>query len=169
MCVFRGIWSEMIHHGLWCQIIHWDWGLAAEMQLRSDNGISSCCDRQDWCWEEVTGRTLGDIPTRQAQEWGSANQAVGERWSSFLSCAFLSSQHWSPSKTPWSTIPQTPPDRRWVPGRCSDYRSLSFFLQLCVLSLLHCSSLHKPEGPFRELPAALSSPRLITPAILLFL
>lgn len=26
MYVFQGIWSEMIHHVLWCQIIHWDLG-----------------------------------------------------------------------------------------------------------------------------------------------
>ena len=84
MCVFQGIWSEMIHHGLWCQIVHWDWGLSAEMQLHSDNGISSCCDGQDWCWEEVTGRTLDDIHMGQAQEWGITIPAVAEFCSPFL-------------------------------------------------------------------------------------
>lgn len=121
MCVFQGIWSEMIHHGLWCQIIHWDWGLSAEMQLYSDNGISSCCDRQDWCWEEVTGGTLDDIRTGQAQAWGIGTRAVGEFSSSFLPCTFLSSQHWLLSKTPWSTIPGAQPNSRGSPRPLSDY------------------------------------------------
>lgn len=54
------------------------------MQLRSDNGISSCCDRQDRCWEEVTGKTLDDTHPGQAQERGLAIPAAGESCSPFL-------------------------------------------------------------------------------------
>lgn len=107
MCVFQGIWSEMIHHGLWCQIIHRDSSCFAEMQLYTDNGISSCCNRQDWCWEEVTGRPLYDVLTEQEEERGIVNWAVGEFCISFLPSTFLSSQQWFPAHSPLSTSPQS--------------------------------------------------------------
>lgn len=148
MCVFQGIWSEMIHHGLWCQIIHWDWGLFAEMQLHSDNGISSCCDRQDWCWEEVTGRRLHDIHPGQAQEWGIAIPAVGEFCSSFL---YISQQsalvaiqnpmvNHSTELRPTARL--SPRPLQWLPDP-------HVFLQPHIPLSRSSSSLHKPKEPFR--------------------
>lgn len=161
MCVFKGIWFEMIHHGLWCQIIHRDWGLSAEMQLYLDNGISSCCDRQDWCWEEVTGGILDDIRTEQEQEWGIRTWAVGEFRSSFLLCTFLSSQHWLPSKTPRSTLPGSQPSSLVSPRPCSNHLTSSLAPPAFPP--------HKAQGPLRGLPSALSSIYVIIPIIFLLL
>lgn len=155
MCVFQGIWSEMIHHGLWCQIIHRDWGLFAEMQLHSDNGISSCCDRQDRCWEEVSGRTLDDIHPGQAQELGLAIPAAGESCSPFLyisqQSALVAIQHpminhstelrqtarWSPRPLHW--LPTFLPP--WIPSPSAPSRFINQkgYLEGCsFLFVLNC-------------------------------
>lgn len=69
--------------------------------------------------------------------------------SAVLSCTFLSSQHWLPSNTPWSTIPQSSaPTARWSPR---PLQWLPTFLPPWIPLSLCSSSLHKPKGPFRGL------------------